>query len=143
MTLRGRNGQLETWACPEGTSFFFLRKIPRVPFLLQGNVKRMRALTFSFNIVVSFRIVPILLCQKVHPLSGWMCNLRMTKGTEQWKKRSPVPFRLLQHCSGEGWSPRHGGAAVQVPGRDLEPSGQWPQTARGVSGWTSQERLED
>lgn len=45
VTLRAREGRLETGVCPEGTSLF--KKDAKVSLPMLGNVKRMRALTFS------------------------------------------------------------------------------------------------
>lgn len=75
----------------------------------------MRALTFSADIAVPFRIVPILLCRKVYPLSGGVYNLR---GTEAVRGKEAVPSHLFQGFCAEGWSPSHcsGGGGGSVCG---------------------------
>lgn len=67
VTLRAREGMSETGVCPEGTSPF-MKEPECFLFHMLGNVKRVRALTFLSDIVVPFRIVPILPCRKVYPL---------------------------------------------------------------------------
>lgn len=99
VTLKARKRRLETGVFPEGN--FLFKKDAKVSLPVLGNVKRTRALNLLFRWCGAFRIVPILLCRNVYPLSGWVCNFRI-KGTKQSGERSCFPSHLPQGFCAEG-----------------------------------------